>query len=868
MLPTICAVALLGTSFLPPQDPGELQRRDPVAEAHAQWNAAQGEEWLLSRRADLPVARHLWGRQTEPLFVPRSDDEFLELGRMVVDSVDGMFRVDSDTLVDGEVKDLFLSRIGTTDKVAVEYLQQVRGIPVVGASVNILFTPQGGLLSLDSQALPGVEDMNLRPDFDPFVAVTRARAEFLALEGVQAVVTGQPELVIISHRPGKWAEPRLAWSIELRNEVDINHPHARTMFMAADFEFGLLEARQEIHHQQIDGHIESYATPGTASGAINPPALHVMPYMNLTSPAGNVTTDVNGDFTLFTGSSNPVSITARYQGPYARVVNQAGVSYSQTQSFTPGVPSTMTMNTGQTEYVTSEASCYDSVIDMREWLKAIDPNDTHLDFQVLANANLNQTCNAYFNGNSINMFRAGGSCANTGFSTVVAHEEGHWANVLYGSGNGSDGFGEGNADVFAMYIYDTPLVGQGFFTSGGNIRSGLNTRQFCGNSNPGCYGQVHADGEVLMGALWKVRARMNTSLGNQAGDTLSNTLMVAWMNAYNDGQIRTFIEEHWLALDDNDGNIFNGTPNFADIDGGFRDQGFPGVTLQLIDLVHTPLGDTVNESGPYLVSADFTSLVGATITGGDMTWSVDGGPTAVIPMINTGGNTWEASIPGQPSPARVKYHIEAFDSLGNSVRDPLSGDHQFVVGVRTVAYANDFEGATDEGWTHAQVAVQDDWQRGTPAGKSGSGWADPNGAYGGFQVLGQRPRPARLERRVQAERVQLPRLAGDRLLDADRHHAVLQALAHGRERHLRPRRDLRQRQPGVEQPEQRAPRRHLLDRVRARHQPVGRRQPERGHPLPVAFRRRPGDGRLEHRRLRGRFAGTGARAEQLDQPDR
>ena len=712
----------------------EEQRVDPIEAALQEWNASHGGDWLLSREVDLPTGRYLHGLVTDPLFLPRSDEGFFELGRMLVDETYGMFGVDSDTLVAERVHDLRLRQIGTTDKVAVEFSQWVRGVPVLDASLHLVFTPRGGLLGLDSRALPGVESLNTRPVSDGYAAVARARAEFAALEGIEAAWTGQPELVILRHHPGKYAEPRLAWAVELRNETLVTDPHGRLMLMAADRgNLELLEARDLIHHQQASGTVQGWATPGTAANsASNPPTLQTMRYMNLTSAAGSTTTDVNGDFTLNVGSANPIDITAAFIGPWARVVNQSGASHTLTQSFTPGVPGSLILNPAKTEYATSEASCFDSVVDMREWLKSIDPGDNHLDFQVLTNANLPQTCNAYFNGSSINMYRAGGGCNNTGFSTVVVHEEGHWANVIYGSGNGSDGFGEGNADVFAMYVYDTPLVGEGFYTSGGNIRSGWNTRQFCGNSNPGCYGEVHADGEVLMGALWKVRNNLNLSLGNAAGDLVADTLMVAWMNAYTDGQIRTFIEDHWLTLDDNDGNIYNGTPNFGDIDGGFRAQGFPGVTLQLLEVLHTPLADTLDEQGPYLVSADVASLVGSVITSVEMTWSVDGGITTTVPMVNTVGDTYEASIPGQPSPANVSYRLEATDSLGNTLADPATGEHTFLVGIRDTLYFNNFDGTGDEGWTHAQVATQDDWQRGTPQGKV----EDPSAAYSGARCWG------------------------------------------------------------------------------------------------------------------------------------
>ncbi|MEK7326620.1 MAG: hypothetical protein AAB217_15350, partial [Chloroflexota bacterium] len=352
--------------------------------------------------------------------------------------------------------------------------------------------------------------------------------------------------------------------------------------------------------------------------------------------------------------------------------------------------------------------------------------------QVLANANLNSTCNAYYNGSSINMYRSGGGCNNTGYSTVVAHEEGHWANDLYGSGNGPDGFGEGNADVYGMFVYDTPLVGEYFFTNGGYIRTGNNTKLFCGDSHPGCYGEVHADGEVLMGALWKVRARLNTTLGNTAGDLVSDVLHAAWMNAFNDGQIRSIIEEHWLVLDDNDADIYNGTPNFGDIDGGFRAQGFPGIDLQVILIQHSPLPDTQNEAGPYLASAQITSLFGATITAAELQYSVDGGASQTLVMSPGGGSTWNAAIPGQASPSIVSYHLVAHDSQSFDERLPRIGEFYFAVGALTQIYFSDFEGASDAGWTHGAVAGQDDWQRGTPLGLAG----DPSAAATGQKCWG------------------------------------------------------------------------------------------------------------------------------------
>ena len=706
---------------------------EPVARAKAEWDARTGREWRLTVAPELNgLGKFLWGAQAEAAFTPQDESDWFELTRQAFDSAFGIFHIADATLAPVAVEFLNLSQIGSSDKVAVEMQQLVGGVRVLGGSVHALFTPQGDLLALDSNGLPGVERLMVRPAANRWEAVTHARAYFSAQEGLDALETGEPELVIVRDASGQIVQPRLAWSVELRNEANPADPAGRRLYVAADDRSGAIVAEDMlIHHQQIQGHVESYATPGTrAPSAANPPSLHLMPYMTLTSPSGNVTTNATGDFTF--NSAAAVTFTGRFSGPYCRVENQAGANHTTSRSFTPGVPATLTLNQAQTEYPTSEASCFDSVLDTRAWLKSINPADTHLDFQVLANANISSTCNAYYNGSSINMYRAGGGCNNTGYSTVVSHEEGHWANDLYGSGNGGDGFGEGNADVLAMYVYDTPVVGADFFTNGGFIRTGENLRPFCGNGNGGCYGEVHADGEVLMGAMWKVRVNLNASLGNAAGDLTANTLWVAWMNGYNDTQIKTVVEDHWLALDDNDANLLNGTPNYGDINDGFKAQGFPGVNIDLIDVVHAPLGNSLSEVGPYVAVASLTSLVGSTITSAEVVYQADNGSSGSVAMANVGGAKWAAGIPGQASPTLVRYHLMAHDALSNDERFPQQGELEFVVGVRTQIYFNDFEAATDEGWTHGKSSGTDDWQRGAPLGAS----TDPSTAYSGSKVWG------------------------------------------------------------------------------------------------------------------------------------
>ena len=211
----------------------------------------------------------------------------------------------------------------------------------------------------------------------------------------------------------------------------------------------------------------------------------------------------------------------------------------------------------------------------REWIRSIDPSDLLMDFRVHCKTNTVANCNAFFDGSSINFYTSGGGCVNTCYSSVISHEEGHYANVIYGSGNGGDGFGEGAADIWAQYQYDDAVVGRDFCGTGCFVRTGTNTRQYCGSCGAGCYGQVHTDGEVLMGACWKVRVNLNATHGDAAGDLIADTLFLSWMQVYNNTTICENIRTRWLILDDDDGNTGNGTPNGLDIDDGFQQQGFP-----------------------------------------------------------------------------------------------------------------------------------------------------------------------------------------------------------------------------------------------------------------------------------------------------
>src|SRR5206468_1799306 len=87
-----------------------------------------------------------------------------------------------------------------------------------------------------------------------------------------------------------------------------------------------------------------------------------------------------------------------------------------------------------------------------------------------ANVNINASCNAYYDGSSVNFYRSSSSCNNTGeIADVMEHE---WGHGLDGHTNDGDGAtGEATADTTGMHMTHSPLIGPNFHRGGAPVRN-------------------------------------------------------------------------------------------------------------------------------------------------------------------------------------------------------------------------------------------------------------------------------------------------------------------------------------------------------------------------------------------------------------
>jgi hypothetical protein len=391
-----------------------------------------------------------------------------------------------------------------------------------------------------------------------------------------------PRLVIAEEAdPAGGRRGRLCWSLDLAALDGDHEPFGRTWRIDA-VSGELVSETSNVHAFDVRGRIVAMATPGVMPDTPqNPEVAMPVRYLEFETSAGAVCTDANGEFVI-PGAASPLEATLRFRGTFNDVTNAGNLgTYVQNVVLVPDTPNELVMNRTAHVQNTAAANVFQVVDRMRDWVRSVNPLDEAADFVAKAEVNNLGGCNAFYFVETLMRFDRQGSngCVNTAYSTIVAHEHGHWMNDRYGNHNQLNGMGEGNADIFAMYLWDEPVVGDG---GGGPIpppRSGWNTRQFCGDCCIGCFGETHWDGLPWMGAAWKIRARLDLTHGNALGDFVADGLFLAWMNAFDQPQIDSSIEPQWLVLDDDDGDLANGTPNYCDIQCGFREQGFPGFPL-------------------------------------------------------------------------------------------------------------------------------------------------------------------------------------------------------------------------------------------------------------------------------------------------
>jgi Zn-dependent metalloprotease len=188
-----------------------------------------------------------------------------------------------------------------------------------------------------------------------------------------------------------------------------------------------------------------------------------------------------------------------------------------------------------------------------------------MDRPLTANVNLGQTCNAYWDGYSVNFFSAGGGCGNTGLiSDVMYHEWGHGFDENTG-GIDDGAYSEGFGDIMSMVMTDDSRLGPGFRSNGGIVRDMEPDKVY-----PKDRGEVHAEGLIIGGTFWD----LFKSLSAKYDATTANDLVsgIAFKTIFTATTYRD-VYDAALVVNDNDNDTTTAAPDFCEINAAFAAHG-------------------------------------------------------------------------------------------------------------------------------------------------------------------------------------------------------------------------------------------------------------------------------------------------------
>ena len=374
-----------------------------------------------------------------------------------------------------------------------------------------------------------------------------------------------------------------------------------------------------LSFDDVNKYVSAQATGGTYlnSAATGSEVVRPAPYLT----AGTTTTNSAGIYN-FTSA-----VTTSLSGTYVKITDTCGaisqasdasgnIAYGTstgTDCTTPGHGGAGNTHSSREQYY--QVNRIKEVV--RGWL----PSNTWINTQLGVNVNLNQTCNAYWDGSKLNFFKSGGGCANTGeIAGVSLHEFGHGIDQNDATGTATDGAtGESYGDTTALIALHNSCLGAGFLSSNCSgygdactsctgvrdadyAKHSSNTpatadnfiRVHCpagsGGTGP-CGKEVHCESYVPTETMWDLAARDLPSPGTGVAWTILDRLWYLSRNTAtksfsctagttytSNGCSAGSLWKVFRAVDDDNGNLNDGTPHGGALFAAFNRHGIACTT--------------------------------------------------------------------------------------------------------------------------------------------------------------------------------------------------------------------------------------------------------------------------------------------------
>jgi hypothetical protein len=560
------------------------------------------------------------------------------------------------------------------------YTQTVKGIPVYKANLLVLTRNEPGFPAvLASSTLWDVSDAEAMLAGKNLNALPAERVWTRnALNQFRAKPTVSPaQYVVWAGIDRVKAEPRLAvlFTAEGGGHWDPEN-HQRIEFVVDAENGAILHQESKIYHA-VTGRVTGVATQGIGADTCNPEAAAGLPYVRVQTGSTTAFADVNGDFTIAAGAPGATYSTSLV-GRYFTTTNNGFATLSLSTTANDGAnwsPVFNAANTAEADRAQVNAYLQSNII--RDVVVAASPNFPTVSTQLSSfqiNTNLADICNAYYTGDTINFYVSGGGCANTAFGDVVHHEYGH--NVVAKGGSGQGAYGEGMSDIHGILVTDDPRTGLGFQNCTTGIRTAANTCTYSATGCSSCGSAIHSCGQLISGCVWDLRTRLRTAYPSTYRTILADLAVNSVLLHGAVTTINADVTVDFLTLDDDNGDIQDGTPNYTLINDAFTVHGLPGPALQAVrfsypnglPVVAAPAGGTQIQvridpvaGTPNPTTAKLFAKVGAAST------------FTEYPLSASGGNAYVATLPGGECPTAVSYYLSVQSTNGATVTSPSAG---------------------------------------------------------------------------------------------------------------------------------------------------------------------------------------------------
>jgi hypothetical protein len=466
---------------------------------------------------------------------------------------------------------------------------------------------------------------------------------------------------------------RLVWTFAFQRR-----PENALWEVIVDAHDGEVLAFQDIN-QYVNASITGGVYPLTSTGVC--PTAATCGTMQSSWPMSFADTGLAApnDFTNSAGILNWLGGTATttLAGKYVKIFDQCGAisQSSATGSINMGGVNSQhdCTSIGSAGNTASSRSAYYEINKVAEQARGWLPSNVWLQSQLPTNVNISDVCNAFYNFTSINFFRSGGGCRNTGeIAGVFDHEWGHGLDDN-DSGGVLSSSSEAYADIAAIYRLQTSCVGHGFFWTanqgcgqtadgtGFNANEAQTGASHCdldcsgvrdsdwnkhsdhvpdtalgfvcnscvGGGGP-CGRQVHCAAAPSRQAAWDLVARdlqqAPFNLDSQTAFIIGNKLFYqgsgnigSWhactCGSSSSGCGATNGYMQWLTADDDNGSLSDGTPHMTAIYNAFNRHGIACATPtpQNSGCAGGPTGQATltGTPGPFSVGLSWTAVPAA-----------------------------------------------------------------------------------------------------------------------------------------------------------------------------------------------------------------------------------------------------------------